>query len=163
MRGGVKTPRLLVLAIGAMAGAHSVVAAQSMKAEISGLSDITYGQLVNLQADQRRSQSVCVASNSSDDRYSVRASGTGPAGDFVLANGQALLPFSVEWSPNPGQSSGIELASGGILTAQTTTERGPRCRNGPTASLIVVLRAVDLSRAREGDYSGTLSLLIAAE
>lgn len=134
-----------------------------MKAEISGLSDVSFGQLVNLQADQRRSQSICVAANSRDNRYNVRASGSGPGGDFALANGQSLLPYSVEWSSTPGQSSGGELTDDGVLTSQTTTERGPRCKNGPTASLTVVLRAVDLSRAQEGEYSGTLSLLIAPE
>lgn len=160
----VGTPLLrLGLAIGAAAGSVSALSAQSMKAEISGLSDVMYGQLANLQADQRRSQNVCVASNSTGDRYSVRALGIGPAGEFVLKSGEVLLPFSVEWSSSPGQSSGIELASGGVLTAQTSTERGPRCKNGPTASLTVVLRGVDLSRAREGDYSGTLGLLIAPE
>ena len=153
----------VVLAIGLAAGVQLPLSAQSMKAEISGLSDVSYGQLSNLQADHRRSQSICVAANSRDNRYSVRASGSGPGGDFALSSGQYLLPFSVEWSSNSGQTSGLELTSDGILAAQTTTERGPRCRNGPTASLTIVLRAADLSRAQQGDYTGTLNLLIAPE
>lgn len=134
-----------------------------MKAEVSGLSDFNFGQLANIALDHRRSQSICVASSSSDNRYSVTASGSGQDGEFTLADGEFLLPFSVEWSAGPGQSGGTELIRGVILTGQTSTERGPRCKKGPTASLAVIVRFSDLSRARQGNYAGTLNLLIAPE
>jgi hypothetical protein len=154
--------RLTILAVLA-AVCHQPIAAQAMKAEISGLSDVNFGQVSNFQTDLRQAQSVCVAANSNNLRYSVQASGSGAGGGFALSNGAYELPFSVEWSPSPGQNSGIALSASSPLTAQTTNERGPRCKDGPTASLVVVLRASETSRAQQGSYSGALTLLISPE
>lgn len=137
--------------------------AQSMKVEVSGLSDVNFGQITNFQSDLRQAQSVCVAANSNGERYSVQASGSGAGGAFALSNGDYNLPYNVEWSPNAGQSSGVQLSSSTPLTSQVTSERGPRCKNGPSASLVVVLRASETSKAQQGSYSGSLTLLISPE
>ena len=142
---------------------HQPGTAQSMKVEVSGLSDVNFGQITNFQTDLRQAQSVCVAANSSGLRYSVQASGSGSGGAFALSNGVYDLPYSVEWSPTPGGTSGVALSASTPLAAQTTSERGPRCKDGPTASLVVVLRASETSRALQGNYSGSLTLLISPE
>jgi hypothetical protein len=51
------------------------------------------------------------------------------------------------------------------LTGQTSSATQQFCNSGPAspASLILVLRGSELARARQGNYSGTLTLLIAAE
>lgn len=132
---------------------------------MSGLADVAYGTIVNLQADSRRSQSICVSANAVDGLYSVTASGTGPSGALELSNGFASLPYSVEWSPTPGQTTGSNLVANAALVGQSSPERQQDCktRGLQTASLIVILRATDLSRAFQGSYSGTLSILIAAQ
>ena len=134
-----------------------------MKVEVSGLSDVNFGQITNFQTDLRQAQSICVAANSNGSRYSVQASGSGAGGVFALTNGVYTMPYTVEWSAAPGQVSGVALSASTPLTAQTTTERGPRCKDGLTASLVVVLRATELSRAQQGNYSGSLTLLISPE
>src|SRR3990167_6789508 len=76
--------RLTILAVLA-AVCHQPIAAQAMKAEISGLSDVNFGQVSNFQTDLRQAQSVCVAANSNNLRYSVQASGSGAGGGFALS------------------------------------------------------------------------------
>lgn len=134
-----------------------------MKVEISSLSDVDFGQIQALQTDQRRSQSVCVAANSNDDRYSLIASGSGAGGAFELRSGNAVLPFSVEWTDAPGQNGGTAVRPNQPLAALSTPEKGPRCRRGLTATLTIALAASELSQAEQGDYSGALTLLIAPE
>lgn len=152
----------LALLLGA--AAHSAPAS-AQKVRITNLTDVDFGLIANLQAESRRSQSVCLYSNSAGGAYSVMASGSGPGGSFALANGASSLAYDVEWSPLSGQSSGTVLAANGALTGQTSAATHQFCNSGPptSASLIIVLRAAELSKAQEGSYSGSLTLLIAAE
>lgn len=147
----------------AAAGLSSPASAQ--KVRITNLSDVDFGLIANLQAESRRSQSICVYSNSVGSAYSVTASGSGPGASFALANGTSLLPFDVEWSQQSGQTSGTLLSANSALTGQTSAAVHQFCNSGPptSASLTIVLRAAELSQAREGAYSGSLTLLIAAE
>lgn len=139
--------------------------ALAQKVRITSLSDVDFGVIANLQADSRRSQNICLFSNSSANAYSVAASGSGPGGSFTLANGSSALAYTVEWSQQSGQTSGTALTANGILSGQTSAATHQFCNSGPatSASLTIVLRAAELSRAREGSYRGSLTLLIAAE
>lgn len=139
--------------------------ALAQKVRITNLSDVDFGLIANLQAETRRSQSVCLYSNSVGSAYSVVASGSGPGGSFALANGSSSLAYDVEWSQQSGQTSGTLLSVNGALTGQTSAATHQFCNSGPptSASLTIVLRAAELSQAREGSYSGSLTLLIAAE
>ena len=139
--------------------------ASAQKARITNLSDVDFGQIANLQAETRRSQSICIYSNSVGNAYSVVASGSGPGGSFALANGTSSLAYDVEWSQQSGQTSGTQLSANGVLTGQASAATHQFCNTGPptSASLTIVLRAPELSQAREGSYSGSLTLLIAAE
>lgn len=139
--------------------------ASAQKVRITNLSDVDFGLIANLQAETRRSQSICLYSTSVGNAYSVAASGSGPSGSFALANGSSSLAYDVEWSQQSGQTSGTLLSANGILTGQTSAATHQFCNTGPatSASLTIVLRAPELSQAREGSYSGSLTLLIAAE
>lgn len=152
------------LAILLIAIVHSSPAS-AQRVRITNLSDVDFGLIANLQAESRRSQSICVFSNSTGNAYSVTASGSGPGASFALANGSSSLAYDVEWSRQSGQTSGTQLSANVALTGQTSTATHQFCNNGPptSASLTVILRAADLSQAREGSYSGSLTLLIAAE
>lgn len=154
----------LVCLVGCILQPEAAVA-QAGKVKISDLTDVSFGTLANLQADSRRSQSICVGANGPDGRYSVIASGTGLGGALELTSGIASLPYSVEWSQNPGQTSGSSLVANSALVNQSTPEKQQDCKpqGAPTASLTVVLRGTDLAQAIKGDYSGTLTILIAAE
>ena len=139
--------------------------ALAQKVRITNLSDVDFGTIANLQADSRRSQNICLYSSGTAGGYSVLASGSGSGSAFSLANGPSQMAYDVEWSGQSGQSSGTALSPNVALTGQTSSASHQFCNSGPSASasLVVILRGSELSRARQGSYSGTLTLLIAAE
>lgn len=130
---------------------------------MSGLSDVTFGAVSNLDADAVQSQSVCLYSQSS--RYSIRADGSGTGSAFVLSTGAANLAYEVRWNGQGGQTDGTALSPGAALGGLTTNAQNQNCASGPatTASLILVLPATALSAATQGSYSGTLTLIVAEE
>lgn len=158
-------PPFARLAALAMAMTAAVQPASAQKARITNVADVDFGLIANVQSESRRSQNICVYSNSTAGAYSVTASGSGPGSSFALANGPDWLAYEVEWSPQTGQTSGALLSANVALTGQTSAATQQFCNSGPatSASLIVILRAAALSQAREGNYSGSLTLLIAAE
>ena len=146
-------------------GAGFPTAAAAQKVRITNLSDVDFGLIANPQADARRSQNVCLFSNSSGNRYSIIATGSGAASAFALTNGSSSLPYEVEWSDQSGQSSGTSLTPSVAATGRVSAATQQTCNSGPatSASLTIVLRSSALSQAREGSYSGSLTLLVAAE
>jgi hypothetical protein len=142
---------------------HSPASAQ--KVRITNVSDVDFGLLSNLEADASRSLNFCIFSSSAGAAYSVAASGSGSGSAFTLSNGSSSLAYEVQWSDQSGQSSGAGLTPNVARTGLTSSATHQFCNSGPatSASLIVLLRSTDLSRAREGSYSGSLTLLIAAE
>lgn len=155
-------PRWALLLIGSL---FTATPASADKVRITKLSDVGFGQIDALQTDNRRSQSICVYSNGPTSTYSVSAVGSGAGSAFTLANGPHLLAYDLEWSSSPGQTGGSPLSPSLALTAQTSSANNQQCNSGPatTASLTVILRGASLSAAREGNYSGSLTLIISAE
>ena len=132
---------------------------------ITGLSDVAFGTIATLSSDSVRSQSICVFSNSPTNGYNIKATGSGSGGAFTLSSGSNALAYEVQWSPLSGQSSGTTLSPNVALTGQVSSATQHACNSGPasSASLIVILRAAQLSAASAGTYSGTLTLLVAPE
>lgn len=158
-------PRVAALLAAVLAATLGASPAWAQKVRITNLSDMDFGTITNLQADSRRSQNVCLYSNGTVGGYSVLASGSGSGAAFALSNGPNSLSYAVEWTDRSGQSSGANLSPNVALTGQASSATHQFCNSGPptSASLTVVFRAADLSQAREGNYSGALTLLIAAE
>lgn len=140
-------------------------AASAQKVRITNITDVSFGLISNLQADSRQSQNLCMFSQSTDGAYSISASGSGAGSSFTLSSGSDSLAYEVEWSSQSGQTIGTSLAPGVPLTGQTSAATQQTCNSGPatSASLTIVLRASQLSQARQGSYSGSLTLLVAAE
>lgn len=157
--------RLLARAPTLLAAVLVAVAAPASadKARLTGLSDVNFAPISNFGADARRTQSVCMFSQT--DAYNVRASGSGAGGAFLLSSGGDTLTYEVEWSASPGQNSGSTLLPNSTLTGLSSTARQQECNSGPqtSASLIVILRSAALSGAIAGSYSGTLTLVVAPE
>lgn len=151
--------------LAALCIAFAPQAATAQKVRVTNLTDVNFGLIANTQAEARRSQNICLYSNSTGGAYSVSASGSGPGSSFVLTNGPDSLAYAVEWSDSSGQTSGTELTPSVALTGQQSVATHQFCNSGPatTASMTIVLRAANLSQARQGNYAGTLTLLIAAE
>lgn len=133
------------------------------KVRITGLNDVNFGQITNLSLDAINAQDVCVYSK--DSNYNVTAIGSGPGGAFQLTTGAETLAYEVEWSNTSGVRSGTSLQPITPLGGQSTNASHQVCQNGPptSASLIVRIRANELSAARTGSYGGSLTLLIGAE
>jgi len=154
-------------ALGAASLALSVLsqpaqAAPGDKARVSNLSDVTFGTITNLITDQRSAQDVCVYSNSASGGYTVTATGSGAGAALSLSSGAAELPYEVEWAAQPSRTVGTTLTAGSVTSGFVSSANNQNCSpgSGPTASLIVVLRASALGSATTGSYTGTLTLVI---
>ena len=82
-----------------------------------------------------------------------------------MSNGASSLDYEVEWSDQSGQTTGTSLTPAVAVTGRASAATHQACNSGPatSASLIVFLRSSSLTQAREGNYSGSLTLLVAAE
>lgn len=149
----------------AAALAASPLHAQSNNVRITKLSDVAFGAIANVGADATSSQSLCVYANTAIQGYRITASGSAPGGAFSLTSGSFLLNYEVQWNQSPNQSSGTQLSPNVTLTGLISSATQQTCNSGPatSASLILVLRSSELSSARAGSYSGTLTLLVGPE
>ncbi len=137
------------------------VPAFAQNVQITQLSDVSFGAITNVGVDQVRSQSVCAYSGLLGGRYSLTATGSGAGGAFTLSNGASVLPYEVQWNTSAGQSSGTNLVSGAALTGQTVLLSCPLLQV-TNSSLIIILRGAALTTATAGNYSGTLTIMLAA-
>jgi hypothetical protein len=160
--------RHLILAIVSLCPAigSPVFAAANNQVRISGLTDLAFGSIANVNVDNVRSESLCVYAKAKPaDQYMITASGSGTGGAFALSSGSATLAYDVQWSASPNQNSGTQLSPNQPLTGQQNSAGNDDCSSGPatTASLIVILRSSALAAASSGTYTGTLTLLVAPE
>lgn len=165
-RGTLKgAPRLALPIACLLAALMSPHPAAAQKVRITNLSDVNFGLIANLQADARQSQNLCVFSQSTGGRYSITATGSGSGSSFALTSGANSLAYEVEWSDQSGQTSGTSLVPAVAATGRVSAATHQTCNSGPasSASLIVILRSSILTQAREGNYSGSLTLVVAAE
>jgi hypothetical protein len=136
------------------------------RVRISGLTDVTFSN-VDPSVAAADAQSVCVWSNTSTRGYSITATGSGAANAFTLSSGALpVVPYTVEWAPTSGQTSGASLAAGTALTGQTSTATNSDCSAGPSASasLVVSVGSPTLQSMTAGvTYNGTLTLVVAPE
>jgi hypothetical protein len=164
VRGGSNVRAATLAAVAALAAGAPVSAAT---VDISSLQDVSFTALDPL-VDATRTQNVCVFSNTTTHGYNVTGRGSGNGSAFTLSAGGSLpvLPYTVQWSPSAGSSSGTALTPALPLTGQTSGAIVPTCLLGlvASASLIVILRTADLQAAASGvTYTGSLSLTIAPE
>lgn len=152
--------------LGALAVLQAAVlpAPAAAKVRISGLTDVNFGAVANLEMDSIQSQSFCLYSQSS--RYGIRADGSGSGGAYVLSGPAANLAYEVRWNSRPNEANGALLSPGAVLSGLTSDAQNQHCTgSGPatSASLILVLPATALSSATEGSYAGTLTLIVSEE
>ena len=147
-------------------GSLTINASVPGRVRISGLSDVTFAS-VDPSADAIDAQNVCVWSNTSTRGYSITATGSGAGGAFTLASGALPeVPYSVEWAPTSGQTTGTSLAATTALTGQTSTAINSDCSAGPSASasLVVSIGSSTLQDMTAGvTYNGSLTLVVAPE
>lgn len=139
--------------------------AEAQQVRLTKLSDVSFGTLSSTASDVVHSQNVCAFATSFSGLYSVRASGSGTAGALTLAGSGAPMPYEVQWAGTPGQTSGTALPANSTVGGFSDGNVLETCNfiNLSSASLIVILRSAALSAATAGSYSGTLTLVIAAQ
>ena len=145
-----------------LVGAATDVYAQAQKVRLTGLNDVTFGT-VGFGGDAVAAQSVCAFSSTRSKSYTITAFGSAPGSNFALSSGRDDLPFDLQWSPSPGQTSGDALTPNSVAGPYASIARHQRCNNGPpsSASLIVIIRSSDSAAATAGVYSGSVTLLLA--
>lgn len=147
-------------------GSVTINASVPGRVRISGLSDVTFTN-ADPSVAASNPQNVCVWSNTSTRGYTVTATGSGAANAFTLASGALPpVPYTVEWAPSSGQTSGTSLTAGTALAGQTSTAINADCSAGPaaSASLVVSMGSSTLQGMTAGvTYNGTLTLVVAPE
>ena len=169
-RGGRRLLRSLasaraIVAACALAASAAPASAASNNVRITGLTDLAFGSISSFTSDSSMSENVCVYSNTALSNYQITATGSGSGQSFALSSATGSLAYEVQWSASPGQTSGTSLTAGVALTTQHSNASQQTCNSGPasSASLIVVIRAAAVAAATAGNYSGTLSLLVAPQ
>jgi spore coat protein U-like protein len=160
----LRGPGRLMMRLAALLAATATLwasPASAQRVQISELGDVSFGLLTNLNADTVRNQDICVYSQSNG--YNVRAFGNGSGGAFTLSDGANMLAYEVQWNSSAGQVVGTTLAANAPLTGQLSSAQQRSCNQGPSASLIIVLRSAALSSATAGTYTGTLTLVVEPE
>jgi hypothetical protein len=147
-------------------GSVTINASVPGRVRISGLSDVTFSN-ADPSANASNAQSVCVWSNTTTRGYTVTATGSGAGSAFTLASGALpVVPYTVQWAPTSGQTSGSSLSAGTALTGQTSSATNSDCSAGPpaSASLVVSMGSSTLQTMTAGvTYNGTLTLVVAPE
>jgi hypothetical protein len=140
-------------------------AADAQQARLTKLTDVAFGALSSTASDVSNNQNVCAYAISLSGLYSIRASGSGTGGALTLSSGGAAMPYEVQWAASPNQSSGTALPANTTVSGFADGLVNDTCSliNTASASLIVILRTAALSGATAGSYSGTLTLVIAAQ
>jgi hypothetical protein len=143
----------------------ALTAAPPLQAQvmIAGLSDLALGQW-NGSSDLEGEVEHCVLGGPGG-RFSIQATGDGPGNSFALLNSAATLPYLVAYNDGGGWS---QLVSGTPLGGQRGSQNANqfrRCLDGsqPAQSVRVRVLAQELGAAIAGEYSGTLTLLVAPE
>lgn len=149
-----------LLAAGTVAWGNPAAAQQ---VRIRQLTDIPFGVIGNSPVDTVLTDNLCVYSTATSGRYTITAKGSGASSAFTLASGANVLPYEVQWAFSSGSTSGTALSPNVALVGTTTNRTNSTCNLAAslTATLVVVLRANTQQSAAAGNYTGTLTLIVA--
>lgn len=144
-------------------GSVSITASVPGRVKLTKLTDITF-TTVDPSSPATRAQNVCVWSNTVGRKYTIKATGSGAASAFSLANGASTVPYTVQWAQTSGQPTGTALTAGTDLADQASSAVMQDCGGGTSASLVVNIASADLQGMTAAtDYTGTLTLLVSAQ
>lgn len=129
---------------------------------IQNLVDIPLGQADGVNA-LSGSSPACVFRNGASGNYQITASGSGAANAFTLASGGNTIAYTATYDDGSGASA---LTTGVALTGQTGADNASQdCSTGANnnGTIAVSVSAAAQNGAAVGNYSGTLTLTVAAE
>lgn len=148
-------------------GSVDISVKKPARVRISALDDLSLASWVTGDGDVTLTDDVCVYSSRANGGYTIKATGSGTAGAFTLANGTNTLPYSVVWNSggvgslaNTGTALVADTTSGALTKAARDSSSCNGATPGPTARLVVGMTATDLDSIVDGDYAGTLTMLV---
>lgn len=142
---------------------------------ISNLSNITIPQWVTGDPAITQDVFVCIyrgnEGNNSRRTYKIRATGDGPG--FLLKSGANTIAYTVTWNDggvaNPGGGTTATMSNNIVLENRQNARNqldspanSSDCNAGasPTARLRIGITAAVMDAARDGTFTGTLTLLL---
>lgn len=143
-------------------GSVTITASIGAKAQISGLTDITFNALDAVN-NATLSNNACVWSNTATKNYTIKATGSGTSSAFTIKDASNnLIPYSVAWAASSGASSGTALTAGTASASLASAATSPTCGgSGSSSTLLVSIAAADQQAMIAGtSYTGTLTLLV---
>lgn len=148
-------------------GSVTISATKAARARVSGLTDLTLTSWVENDGNVTLTTDACVYSSRALGAYTVKATGSGIASAFTIANGPNTLPYNVTWNSggvgaltNTGAALTSGVTSPGLTRAARDSATCTGATPGPNARLIVGLLAANLANAADGAYTGTITLLV---
>ena len=154
-------PRCAALIAAAVLACATPARAQQVR--IAQIGDIAFGTLGAAPVDKVLTDNLCVYSTATSGRYTITARGSGTSSAFTLASGANALPYEVQWAFVSGATSGTTLSPNVALAGTTANRANSSCGLAAslTATLIVMLRGTTQQSAMAGNYTGTLTLIVA--
>lgn len=123
---------------------------------ITGLEDFDLGHWDG-ERRLREERRHCIASTADDERFMIVITGTGPGGSFLMSNGAAFVPFSVEYRDQKG---GYEPVLPGVPKLYQVGEKDPFDCDQDEQRMRITVRGSDLTAVPAGIYSATLTLTV---
>ena len=157
-----RTTRLGVLLLASVIFSNPLSAATNgdqAVVKVSGLNDIAL--IVRSDGGASGSTTACIYRNGTGS-YMVTANGSGVANAFTLSDGNSgVIPYSVTFDDGNGAEPLTKDTTLTGLTGANTLSMN--CNGGTNATIDVAVSATDFIGAPAGDYTGTLTLIIAPE
>ncbi|MGB5247557.1 MAG: hypothetical protein WBM54_04850 [Woeseia sp.] len=127
---------------------------------ISNLADINLGAFAGV--DAVGTSVACVFRNGTGN-YQLTATGSGPLGEFRLANGTDTVDYSVRY--NDANTGAQAVTSGTLLSGLTGADpvSSTCATTGNNATVEVTVAATDAAGLPAATYAGTLTLVVAPE
>jgi hypothetical protein len=140
-------------------GTTTVSVTKTSEVKISGLEDIALA--VQADGSATGTTSACIYRNGTGS-YSLTANGDGAASSFSLSDGGSnVMPYTVTFDDGSGAAA---LTKNTALTGLSNADTLSTTCNGTTnATIAITVATADFSSAPAGDYTGTLTLIIAPE
>ena len=149
-------------------GSVNISITKSYQADITDLTDMTYGAWNISNGAVTLTSNVCVYSSTGS--YTVAATGSGTSGAFTLGSGGNTVAYSVTWNSGGAGSlantGAVLTASAASSTLNNASTTSANCSGGgssnDTARVIVGITLTNMQNAVTSTtaYTGTLTMII---
>lgn len=128
--------------------------------QVTGLSDLDLGMWDGVN-DATTMDSICVYANNSSGQYSATFTGSGVGGAFSLADGAETVPYLVQYTDNALIPTVYPATSGTqIMNLVGAHQTLPDCGGVDNGAISVSIQQAVLATSTQGNYTGTLTMLI---